>query len=156
MRAIDYCGVVPIFEPLDSQAGLDSDSFTMGKAAHADLILQFGAITDNSVLTLYRGATAGAKTTALPFRYRLSAGDYKAADADQFAASDTTDADGVLTLTAGTYDHRLLVIMLDGAEIPEATPWITVEIDGTATVLLMSGIALLSNARYQPAPTAIA
>jgi hypothetical protein len=128
----------------------------MGKAAHADILLQFGAVTDNAVLALYCGATAGAKTTAIPFRYRLSSGDYKAADADQFAASDTTDADGILTLTATTYDHRLLVIMLDSAEIPETKPWITVEIDATASVLLLSGLALLSDARYQPAPTVIA
>ncbi len=153
LRAIDYLGVIPLFEPLDAEAGLDSESFDMGKCHHADLLLQFGALTGDAVLTLYCGATAGTKTTALPFRYRLSGGDYKAASDDQFAASDTTDADGILTLTAATYDHRLLAIMLDGAEIPDGKNWITVEISAAASVALLAGLAL-TVPRNRPAPSA--
>ena len=156
MRTIDCCAVVPLLEPLDSQAGLDSDSFHAGRAAHWDLIFQFGAVTGNAILTLYVGASAGTKTTAIAFRYRLSSGDFKAASADLFAASDTTDADGILTLTATTYDHRVLVIMLDSIEIAEATPWVTVEIDATASVLLLSAVAIGTQPRYQTALTAIA
>jgi|SRR3990167_8393426 len=155
-RAIDYCGIVPILEPLDSQAGIVADSFHMGRAAHADIILQFGAVTGDAVLSLYQGATAAALTTLVPFRYRLSSGDYKAASADLWAASDTTDADGQLTLTAATYDHRLLAIMLDAPEIAEATPWVTVDISAASTVLLLSGLVLLTHARYKPPLTAIA
>jgi hypothetical protein len=156
MRILDTHGVVSLFEPLDTQNGIDSDSFHIGRCAHADLLIQFGAVTGDSVLTVYCGATAGTKTTAVPFRYRLSSGDYKAASADLFTSSDTTDADGALTLTAATYDHRVLAIMLDAAEIPDSKPWITVEIDATASVLLMSGFALLSKPRNAPALTAIA
>ena len=156
MRIIDCCAVVPLLEPLDSQAGLDSDSFHAGRAAHWDLIFQFGAVTGNAILTLYVGASAGTKTTAIAFRHRLSSGDFKAASADLFAASDTTDADGILTLTAATYDHRVLVIMLDSIEIAEATPWVTVEIDATASVLLLSAVAIGMQPRYQTALTAIA
>ena len=156
MRAIDCFGLVPVFEPLDSQAGIEGDSFKMSLAAHADIVLQFGAVTGNAVLSVYCGATAGAKTTKIPFRYRLSSGDYKAASADLWPATDTTDADGDLTLTATTYDHRLLVIMLDGAELDEAKPWITLDIDASASVLLLSGLALLTVARYHPSLTNIA
>lgn len=156
MRAIDTHCVVPILEPLDSQNGIEADSFHSGRAAHWDCILQFGAVTGDSVLTVYCGATAGAKTTAIPFRYRLSAGDYKAASADLFDASDTTDADGALTLTAATYDHRLLVIMLDSAEIPDGKPWITLDVNNASSVLLLAGLALGSRPRHAPALTAIA
>ncbi len=155
MRTIDYCGVIPLFEPVDGEAGLDSESFDISKAAHADIVLQFGAVTGDAVLTLYCGATAGAKTTALPFKYRLSSADFKAANADQLAASDTADADGIVTLTAATYDHRLLAIMLDGAEVPDDKPWITVELSAAASVLLVAGLALLTQPRYQPPVTAV-
>jgi hypothetical protein len=156
MRIIDSCGVVPLLEPADYQAGIDSDSFTMAKAAGADLFFQFGTVTGDAVLTLYCGASAGTKTTAVPFRYRLSSGDFKAASADQFASSDTSDADGALTLTAATYDHRVLVIEIDGAELDETKPWITAEFSAAADALNLSGIAILTSARYQPAPTQIA
>lgn len=154
-RILDSFGVVPICEPANHEAGIEFDSFSMAKAAHVDLILQFGAITGDAILSLYTGAAAAALTTKIPFRYRLSSGDFKAASADLYAASDTTDADGDLTLLAGTYDHRVLVIMLDGAELDEAKPWVTVSVSDAASALLLSGVAVLTHARYQPALTSI-
>jgi hypothetical protein len=154
MRQIDHNLVIPLAEPADHQAaGLDFDSFNAGAAAHWDIFVQFGALTDNSVLKVYVGASAAAKTTALTFRYRYSDGDYKAASADLFETADATSA--ALTLTAGTYDHRVLYIALDGPEVADATPWVTIEVDATATVLLMSAIAIGSNAR-RPRVTALA
>jgi hypothetical protein len=155
MREIDSNLVVPLCEPADHQAGIEFDSFHSGRAAHWDAFVQFGAVTDNSVLSVYKGATVGAKTTKIPFRYRLSDGDFKAASADLFESADTTDADGDLTLTAATYDHRVLAIMLDSAELDDALPWITIDVDGTASVLLLSALAIGSNAR-RPRVTALA
>jgi hypothetical protein len=154
MRVLDRFTVVPILEPKDNEAGLDCDSFHIGRGSGADLIFMFGAITGDMVLTVYCGATVGTKTTAIPFRYRLSSGDFKAASADLYGA-ETTDADGVITLTAATYDHRVLVIHLDSAEVPEAKPWITVELDATASVSLGAAVALIGQSRYQPALTSI-
>lgn len=154
MRILDTLAVIPIFEPLDAQAGLDADSFKLQNVAEADIVLMFGAVTGDAVLSVYCGATAAAKTTKIPFRYRLSSGDFKAASADLYAA-EATDADGDLTLTAATYDHRVLVIHLDSAEVPEAKPWITLVLDATASVLLCSGLAIGGRVRHQPALTAI-
>lgn len=146
-RVLQDVQIIPLLEPLDTQAGIDSETFQMNKSPEALILLQFGAITADSVLTLYSGATAGAKTTAVPFDYQLSSADYKAAAADGFGAI-TNDADGVLTLTAATYDHRLLKIWVEAAALAAGHSWVTVEIDGTATVLLMSGLAFLEPYRY--------
>lgn len=152
---LDYASIVPVFEPLDSQAGIQGDSFKLGGVAkYADVILMFGAVTGDSIMSVYCGATADAKTTKIPFRSRFSGGDYKAASADQYAAT-VTDADGDLTLTAATYDHRILVIHIDAAELPDGKPWVTIDVDATSSVLLMAGCAVLTGARYTPAPTAI-
>lgn len=154
-RVLDHCGVINVCEPANyGSAGIEFDSFTMRDAPHADILVQFGAVTGNSVLSVYCGATAGAKTTLVPFRYRLASGDFKAASADQYA-DQATDADGQLTLTAATYDHKVLVIMLDGAELTADKPYVTVDVDATATVLNMSGVAILSHTRFKPALTAL-
>lgn len=155
MRIIDTHGVVSVIEPADHQAGITGDSFKMKNTHHADILFTFGAITGDSILSLYVGATAAALTTKIAFRHRLASGAYKAASADLWASSDTTDADGDLTLTAATYKNKQFVIMLDGAELDEAKPWVTVDVDATASVLLMSATALLTP-RYAPALTAIA
>jgi hypothetical protein len=155
MRSLDVLGVIPVCEPADHQAGIEFDSFKLTAAAGADIVLIFGAVTGDAVLSLYVGATVGAKTTKIPFRYRLSSGDFKAASADLYAA-EATDADGDLTLTAATYDHRVLVIHLDAQELIEAKPWVTVDVDATASVLLLSAVAILHQPRNQPALTNLA
>lgn len=154
MRLLEKEGVVPVIEPADHQAGITGDSFTLAKAAAATLLLSFGAITGDAVLTLHSGATAGAQTTALPFRYRLSGADYKAAGADQYGA-EATDADGSLTLTAATYDHRVLALDIRAEELPAGHAWITLALSNAADVLLVSAVALLHGVRYQPPQTAI-
>jgi hypothetical protein len=156
VRTIDDNAVIPVCEPADHEAGIEFDSFHAGRAAHWDVFVQFGAVTGDAVLSVYIGATAGAKTTKIPFRHRLSSGDFKAASADQFAASDTSDADGDLTLTAATYDHRVLAIMLDAQEIDDAKPWVTIDVSAAASALLMSAVAIGAKPRLQPAVTAIA
>jgi hypothetical protein len=47
-----------------------------------------------------------------------------------------------LTLTAATYDHRLLVIEMDSDAVTDAQPWVTLSIDSTATVMLAGGVAV--------------
>ena len=147
MRQIDQNLVVPLLEPADYQAGIDSDSFHAGRAAHWDLIFSFGVVTGDAVVKLYKGASAGTKTTQVPFRHRLSAGDFGAASADLFASSDTSDADGAVTLIAATYDHRLWVIMLDGGELDDALQWLTMEFSAAADALLLYVVAVGSNPR---------
>lgn len=147
MRLTDEKGTVYILKPGDHQAGVDGDSFTMKGAAHATILLQMGALTGDAVLKLFEGASDGVKTTPKTFTYRLSSGDQGAANADQWGAAATSAA---LTLTAATYDNRLLAIEIAAEELTDGTPWLTLEVGAEATVFNAAAIAILSKLRYGP------
>jgi hypothetical protein len=146
--------IISAFEPLDSQAGIDSESVKVGGADSYTFALTFGAVTGDSVMKFYLGNTVGAKTTAIPFTYRLSSADYKAANADQFGAGVDVAATG-LTLVAATFDHRTVLVEFKAADLAALVAvngyyWLTCELDGTATVLLVSGVILCRGMRYLP------
>lgn len=155
-RILDRLGIVPIIESKDyGSAGVDSDSWKMDKSAGVAIILQCGALTGNSGIILYTGATVGAKTTAIAYRFRVTNNVFKnATGADQYAAVATVAAAG-LTLTGATYAHMTLVIDLDASELSDTQPYLTLAVDATATVLNIAAIALLSGDRYLPALTNI-
>ncbi len=137
---------VPICEAKDyGSAGVDFDGVNLGLLNGFSALLAFGAITGNSILTVYAGATA-AKTTAIGFNYRLGAADFKVALADQFGDPIAVASTG-LTLTATTFDHRQVAIEIDPDTLPSGKPWITISIDATATVLLLGAIGV-GRARY--------
>ena len=134
MRLSESNAFVPLIESKDyGSAGIDSDGVNCGLLNGLSAVLLFGAITGNSVLKVYAGATA-AKTTAVAFAYRLGAADYKAALADQLGDAIAVASTG-LTLTAATFDHRQVVIEIDPDTLPAGKPWVTLEIDATATVM---------------------
>jgi|GEM_PF-2692488 len=153
MRLSEQFGIVPLIEADDyGSAGIDSDSIKLSTAHWVTALLTFGEITGNSVLKVFSGATAGAKTTALTFTYRVSGADFKTDGADQYGTAATSAA---LTLTAASYDHRAVLVEVDPQAVTDGEPWITVEIDATATALNVGGFALV-RPRYAPALTAIA
>lgn len=132
---------VPLIEAKDyGSAGVDADGVHMGKLHSLSAFLVFGAITGNSILKVYAGATA-AKTTAIAFSYRLGAADYKVALADQFGDAIAVASTG-LTLTAATFDHRQVCVEIDSDTMPEGKPWVTLEIDATATVMLVGAVGI--------------
>jgi len=92
------------------------------------------------VLKVYAGATA-AKTTAIAYKYRLGAADYKVALADQLGDEIAVASTG-LTLTAASFDHRIVTIELDSQAMPEAKGWVTFEINSTATVMLVGAVGV--------------
>jgi hypothetical protein len=142
MRVSESLQFIPVVEAKDyGSAGIDFDSVHMGRLHSLAVAISFGAITGNSILKVYCGATEGAKTTAIAFKYRFGGGDYKAASAD--ILGDATDvASTGLTLTAATFDHRLVVVEVDADNLSDGKPWLTVEIDATATVMLAGGMAV--------------
>ena len=146
-------GIVYLVKPADHQsAGIDGDSFNIGRANWATVVLQFGAVTGNAVLTVNTGASAGTKTTAETFTYRLASGDQAAASADLFGATSTSAA---LTLTAATYDNKTLIVEIDPATLTDAQPWVTINLSDAASELFVSGVAILQP-RYGVTATTIA
>lgn len=138
---------IPLLVPADYQAGAqDFDSVNMGKLQRLSIAILLGAITGNDpVIKLYGGATAGAKTTEMAFKYRKSSADSPAASADVLGARTSIAAGGTgLTFTSSaSFDLRMLRIDVESSEMPEGLPWLTVETDdGSASVLLMSAIGV--------------
>lgn len=127
-------------------AGIDSDAISLGLMHAVTVILTFGAVTGNSILTFYNSATHDLKTTAIAFNYRVGAAAYKAALSDQFGDIVAVAAAG-LTLTAATFNHRQVVVEFDADAVTDGKPWLTFAIDSTATVMNVAAVAV-GRARY--------
>ena len=155
MRLCEQTKIVPIIEPEDHQGGVDGDSVSLENYRHVTFIFTFGELTGDAVLTVNSGATAGTKTTAETFNYRATSADLKNASGDALGTEATSAA---LTLTAATYEDRMLVVEMDASEFTASQPWITPALSDAASELLVSCVAVLSNPRYAQnvPPTAIA
>ena len=150
--------VIYLIEPEDHQsAGIDGDSFNVGDMTGFSIIVTFGELTGDSILSVYSGATAGTKTTQESFRYRLSSSELKTADGDQWGDYTTSAAGAGLTLTAATYEDFMVVIEMGNDEFTADQPWITLEIDSTASALFVSAVAVCEpRFKANQIPTAIA
>jgi len=137
----------------DATSNLECDSFNMGKYGHATIvIIPSASITGDNVLTVECGATDSADTSDATFHYRLASAAIGSANCDVLAADATASS---LTLTAATYQGKMLVLELDREELPTSGetvyPWVTVDFDGTASTSTVAVIAILSNPRYAEA-----
>lgn len=141
MRFSERIVPIPLIESKDyGSAGVDSDGVNLGLLHGLTAVFVFGALTGNSVLKVYAGATA-AKTTAIAFKYRLGAADFKAATADQLGAFTDVASTG-LTLTATTFDHRMVTVEIDAQAMPDGKGWVTFEIDSTATAMNVGAVGV--------------
>ena len=112
--------------------GVDSKSVNFGLIHEGCFVLNFGSITADDVLKVYVGAATATKTTAIAFKYRLAAADTKSALSDTHGAFTDVASTG-LTLTAATFDHKSVIVEVDSQAIADATPFVTLEIAGSAT-----------------------
>lgn len=144
-RHSESLAFVPLFEPKDKTASAYvSDAVNLGLYNSFTAYLSFGAITGDTVLTVYADTTAAlatALTTAIAFKYRLSAADYKVALADQFGDPISVASTG-LTCTAATFDHRTIVIEIDPDTLSASTPWVAINLSSVGNPLLVSGIGI--------------
>lgn len=155
-RLSEVAGLVYVLKPGDHQAGVDGDSFRMGVAGRrATILIQFGALTGDAVLTINSGATAGVKTTAEGFRYRLANAAQGSAGADQYGARSAEVTS--LTLSAATYQNKALLVEVEAGDLTDGQPWVTLALSSAADALNASAFAVLTNGRYQAEdiPTAI-
>jgi len=139
--------IIPLLSPADIQsAGSDFDSINMGRLHRVKIIVLTGVVTgDNPVFLAYGGATAGTKTTEIPFRWRKSGADTASSGADVFGADTVQAADGVgLALgTAATVDQRCYTLEFESDQMPAGMPWLTVFMDdGSASALFVAAVAI--------------
>ena len=137
----------------DISSNTEMDSFSMKGYGHATIIMIFAAsLTGDNVLTVECGATDSADTSDATFHYRLGSAAPGSATADTLASDATAST---LTLTAATYQGKMLVLELDADELPTSGStvydWVTVDFDGTASTATVTAFAILSKPRYAQA-----
>jgi hypothetical protein len=134
-----------VLKPADHAAGVAGDSINTGKVSKIVYYVQSGAITGNAVLTVKSGASAGTQTTAETFRYRLADADQAAAGSDLYGDWATSSS---LTMTAATYDNKVLIVEVDDDTLTADQPWATLALSSAASALNVSVVAVCSP-RYQ-------
>jgi len=146
MRLAELTKMVPILAIADHGSGVTLDAFKLTEHGHATIIFTFAALTGDYVLTVTQGATAAANTAALPFDYAYTAVDINSDGAETLGAL-STDADGVLTLTDGTYDNRMLVVEIDGKSLTDGYDWVDMRLS-SAGAGYATALVILSEGRY--------
>ena len=118
---------------LNAAAANSCDSINMKNYHACRFIVNFQTIAgaDNYVL-LYSGATDGALTSALTFRYGFGGAAYGTANADVVSTWSTS---ANLTVTHTTYDNYMLVIDIEAAQMDLANgeEWLTLVFADTDT-----------------------
>lgn len=146
MRLSEEKGIVFVAKPADYAGGaVTGESLNTEGFSHVTYLLQFGVITGDSVLTVKSGASDGTQTTAETFYYRLAGADQAATGADVY--DDETSAT-TLTLTAATYDNKLLIVEVPVSELTAGQPFLTLALSAVANPLNVSIVAILSGMRY--------
>lgn len=146
MRLSEMHGIVYGLKPGDHQAGAVGDSILMESYRTVAFLIAFAAITGDAVLSIYSGASDGTKTTQETFNYRLADAAQAAAGADGYGNWATSTA---LTLTAATYQNKILLVEVDAQALTDGQPWVTLDLDAAASALNAAVVAILSGARYQ-------
>jgi hypothetical protein len=146
MRLSEEKGIVYIAAADDYAGGaVTGDSINTKYCSHVTYLIQFGAITGDSVLTIKSGASDGTQSTSETFYYRLAGADILTTGADVYAAE---TAATTLTLTAATYDNKLLIVEVPVSGLTAGQPFITLAFSAVANPMNVSIVAVLSGMRY--------
>ena len=134
--------IIPLLNSADTGAGVSMDSINMKNFHKATIVITMGVVVGDAVLTVNSGATDGALTSALTFNHAVGGGAIGAASADVLAA--WTSA-ATLTLTAGTYSTKMLVLEINAAamDVANGEEWLTVAISAAGTSAYMHAVAIL-------------
>lgn len=152
-RTVEEFGLIPMYNAKDWAAGADSETIDMAKGGSLDIVVTTGVLTVPGAWSLFSGVTAGAKTTALPFTYRLSGADYLGIGADLYGA-EIAEADGILTVSATAHDLRMLVLHIEAADLPVDHRWVTMAI-AAGTAQFLAAVGILRQPRYAPPVSAV-
>jgi hypothetical protein len=116
---------------LNAGASLSCDSINMKDYHNARFLVNYQTIggAANYIL-LYSGATDGALTTALTFRYAFGGAAQGSASADVFATWSTS---ANLSVAHATYDNYGLIIDINAAAMTSGHKWLTLTFADTDT-----------------------
>ena len=158
---IENYKVVPVASDIDlnTAAANDCDSINMKNYHRATFIVGFQDLgVAATYVALYSGATDGAKTSALTFRYAFGSAAAGAANCDVLGAWSTS---AMLTVAHATYDNYMLIIDIDASEMDLANNenWLTLsflDTDGGATGNVQVHAILQPRYTNNQSPTALA
>lgn len=130
--------IVPVGSDIDlnSAAANDCDSINMKNYHKATFVVGFQTIGGAAnYVALYSGATDGAKSSALTFKYAFGGAAQATANCDVLAAWAES---AMLTVAHATYDNYMLIIEIDVSKMDTANDenWLTLsflDTDGGAT-----------------------
>jgi polyribonucleotide nucleotidyltransferase len=135
------------------------DSINMKNYHKATIIMTFGSVTGDAVLKAYSGATAAAKTSAIPFQYAITEATIGSSSGDVLGSTGTAVAASGLTLTAASVGSAMVVVEIDAAamDIANAEEFLTLNVSNAASSGIMHAVAILEP-RYKgnTSPTALA
>jgi len=142
MRLAEEKKIVPLLNSANTGVGVSMDSINMSAFHRATIIITFGAISGNAVLTVNSGAADGVITTPLTFHHSRGGAAIGSASADVIEADATTAS---LTLTEATYTTRMLILEVDASamDIANAEEWLTVAISAAGTSAIVHAVAIL-------------
>ena len=155
--------IAPLLVSADINAGVDAKSVNMGGGHSATFVLLFGSgLTGDAKMTVYTGATAGAKTTAITdWIGRVASAAIGSPNADVYASSEVTVDTGqtYATLTGTTYAGKMLIVEIPARAVPADKPWVTLSFSADASAGSLEIVGLItprykSNAIATVLPTA--
>lgn len=135
MKIAEKVKPVPILSDGDLAAGasLSCDSINMKNYHRATFLVNFQDLGGAAAyVLLYSGATDGALTSALTFRYSLGGAAQGSASADIFTTKSTS---ANLSIAHATYDNYALIIEIDASDMDVANgeEWLTLTFADTDT-----------------------
>ena len=136
MKLAELYKFVPVLSDGDLNAGvnLDTDSINMSNFHSCTFLVSLQTIGGaDGHLYVYSGATDGACTSALTFKYAFGSAAQGTANCDVLGAESSTA--GPLHLTNGTYDNYMLIVEVNASDmdIANGEKWLTMRIIDTDT-----------------------
>lgn len=140
--------IAPLLVSADINAGVDAKSVNMSGGHSATFVLLFGSgLTGDAKMTVYAGATAGTKTTAITdWTGRVASAAIGSPNADVYASSEVTVDTGktYATLTGTTYAGKMLVVEIPAREVPADKPWVTLSFSADASAGSLAIVGLIT------------
>ena len=142
MKLAENMKIVPLLNSANTGAGVSMESINMKGFHSATILITFGAMVGDAILTVASGATDAALTSDLTFRYAYVGAAIGAANSDVLTADATSAA---LTIAAATYANKMLVIDIEAVEmdVANAEEWLTCAISAAGTSAVVHAVAVL-------------
>jgi len=139
--------IVPLLASANTGSGVVLDSFK-ALGSRVTVIVTNGVVTGDAVWTVWSGATAAAKTSAVPFKIAVGGGAIGAANADVLAA--WTDVATTHTFTGTTYTTKMAILEIDvsAMDANNSEEWLTIDISSAGTNGITHAVAILDKPRY--------